>query len=407
VSELGGASERMALAELNAQELDSLGRATGVEAEALADLSEPDTAFPDTVDEGIREPFDPDKIDVVTRTSVVELLLSRIKNGRIDLQPEFQRHRGIWTPRAKSRLIESLLLRIPLPTLYAAEDEHENWAIVDGIQRLTAIAEFIAPESVGSSPLILRDLEYLTHYDGARFHNLPGRLQTRLREAELVVHLIRLGTPEPVKFNIFARINTGGTPLSAQELRHALIGGPARDRLRAWAEMPEFLTVTLGSIKSERMADREMVLRFVAFQLLGPEAYLSDDFDEFLRRAMRKLNDLRSDEVEALGEDFRRALTTSHGIFGSYAFRKRTLGDLGRRNPINKALFEVVTVTLARLAQPDLHRVLDAAESVKEGFLELMDDYTFLASISVGTGQISHVRYRFRTFQKMIEGALR
>jgi hypothetical protein len=291
VSEPDDASGCMALAEPNAQELDSLGRATGVESEALADPSTPEVAFPSEVNDGIREPFDPDKIDVVTRTPVVELLLSRIKNGRIDLQPEFQRHRGIWTPRAKSRLVESLLLRIPLPTLYAAEDEDENWAIVDGIQRLTAIAEFIEPDSVGSSPLVLRDLEYLIHFNGARFRDLPGRLQTRLRESELVVHLIRLGTPEPVKFNIFARINTGGTPLSSQELRHALIGGPARDYLRAWAELPEFLATTSGSIKSERMADREMVLRFVAFELLGPEQYRSDDFDEFLRRAMRKLNE--------------------------------------------------------------------------------------------------------------------
>jgi hypothetical protein len=85
----------------------------------------------------------------------------------------------------------------------------------------------------------------------------------------------------------------------------------------------------------------------------------------------------------------------------------RTLGDLDRRNPINKAIFEIVTVTLARLALPDLYRVLEAAPKVQDGFLELMGDYVFLSAISVATGQISHVRYRFDTFRKMIEGVLR
>jgi hypothetical protein len=67
-------------------------------------------------------------------------------------------------------------------------------------------------------PLVLRDLEYLKEYDGSRYQDLPGRLQTRLEETELVVHLIRQGTPEKVMFNIFVRINTGGLPLSRQEL---------------------------------------------------------------------------------------------------------------------------------------------------------------------------------------------
>jgi hypothetical protein len=122
---------------------------------------------------------------------------------------------------------------------------------------------------------------------------------------------------------------------------------------------------------------------------------------------MRKLNGLTSDEVEALGEDFRRSLNSSREIFGSYAFRKRTPGDPDRWNPINKALFEVTTVMLARLERPGLCRILDTSERVKEGFLKLMEDDIFVASISVGTGQASHLRYRFNAFQKMIEAVTR
>ena len=99
----------------------------------------------------IHTPFDPERIDVITRNTTVDLLLSRIRTGRIDLQPDFQRQAGIWKTMAKSRLIESLLLRIPLPTFYAAEGDDEAWAMVDGIQRLTTIAQFIEPEAIGVS----------------------------------------------------------------------------------------------------------------------------------------------------------------------------------------------------------------------------------------------------------------
>ncbi|MFD0395065.1 DUF262 domain-containing protein [Streptomyces nogalater] len=145
----------------------------------------------------------------------------------IDLAPDFQRKAGIWTDGKQSRLIESLLLRIPIPSFYAAENKDGSWAIVDGIQRLTSIARFVEPQTVGADPLELTGLEYLRNFDGAGFADLSGKLQIRLRETEVVVHVIRRGTPEPVMFNVFARINTGGEPLTRQEIRHAHPGtGP-------------------------------------------------------------------------------------------------------------------------------------------------------------------------------------
>ena len=236
-------------------EYDSLGLSTGVEAEEQA--SEP----------LIHDPFDPAKIDVITRTMTVDLLLARIRRGVLDLAPDFQRFAGIWNDVAQSKLIESLLLRIPLPTLYAAESGDESWVVVDGIQRLTAIARFVDPSIVGASPLRLHGVEYLQTYEGATYQQLPGALQTRIDETELIVHLIRAGTPEPVKFNIFARLNTGGTPLTLQELRHALIPGRARTLLKELANGEPFRDATQGSVKPQRMADREMVLRFLAFRL--------------------------------------------------------------------------------------------------------------------------------------------
>lgn len=374
-----------------AQELDSLGQATDVEAEA------DDGAR----DEDINDPFDPEKIDVVTRTPTVDLLLSRIRTKRMHLQPDFQRRAGLWTNKAKSRLIESLLLRIPLPTLYAAEMQDESWVIVDGIQRLTTIAEFVEPTVINTQPLRLTDLEYLKKCEGMLFGDLPGRLQTRLREAELIVHVIRLGTPEAVMFNIFARINTGGLPLSAQELRHAIIPGRARTYLKEWAESPAFLDATGGSIRSDRMADREMVLRFFAFRLVKPEDYASQDFDQFLRDAMKRLNQLPPAEVDRLERDFAIAMVTARDTFGIHAFRKRSPDGVGGRLPVNKALFEAVSVNLAALSERQRQCLVERRDGIDEKFMGLMRDVDFQTAISQGTGNIAKVKRRFQRIEEL------
>lgn len=371
-------------------ELDSLGFSAGVERELPYDDGDL-----------IKEPFDPEKIDVTTRNPTVDLLLARIRRGVLDLQPEFQRMAGIWSEQNQSRLIESMLLRIPLPTFYAAEADDERWIIVDGVQRLTTIARFITPESINENPLRLRKLEYLRQYEGKRFADLPGRLQIRLVETELVLHLIRRGTPEPVMFNIFARINTGGRPLTRQELRHALIPGPARTLLREMAESYEFQQATLGTVSPERMDDREMALRFIAFWLHGPEQY-EPDFDEFLRKAMHEVNRMGSLEVGQLREHFYRALDVAQKIFGEHAFRKLYPGQV-KRSPINKALFEAISVNLARRSDLDLRILYGRRADVINRFATTLMDYPpFERAISAGTGDIGKVRTRFAVIDQML-----
>jgi hypothetical protein len=367
-------------------EYDTDGRSTGVELELY--------------DDSINEPFDPAEIDVQTRVMTVDLLMARLRRGVLDLAADFQRAAGIWSEVNQSKLIESLLLRIPLPTLYAAESGEESWAIVDGIQRLTTIARFIDPEVIGARPLRLRGLEYLRQYEGRVYDELPGSLQTRINETELIVHLIRAGTPEPVKFNIFARINTGGRPLTLQELRHALIPGRARGLLLELARTDEFLLATQHSVSPSRMADREMVLRFLAFRLTAPKDYRRGDLDAFLRQAMRQLNGLPSKEIERLSAEFTQAMLAAHAIFGGYAFRKHFHGQY-RRLPINKALFETVSVNLASRAPKELGRLEGRRDQVQELFMDLMDDVYFQQAISGGTGDVEKVRRRFGVIGNM------
>jgi hypothetical protein len=374
-------------------EVDDEGMSIGVEAER------------ETSDDRIIEPFDPAKIDVITRNTTVNLLLARLRRGALDLSPDFQRLAGIWNFSSQSKLIESLLLRIPLPTLYAAEVDDEKWAIVDGIQRLSTIARFVTPELINSEPLRLRGLEYLKRYQGFTYDELPGSLQTRIDETELIVHLIRSGTPEPVMFNIFARLNTGGRPLTPQELRHALISGRARTFLRDLSRSESFLTATQGSIKPTRMADREMVLRYMAFRLTDPADYRGGDLDAFLRSAMHEISAMPEFRVEDLRQDFNRAMWAAHRIFGIYAFRKH-YSYSSYRLPVNKPLFETESIALARLSDDELNVLQMRSGLVEERFFELMENATFVDAISYATGDVTKLHFRFSAIEQMLEGVL-
>ena len=378
----------------NMEQTDLIGDRIGVEKEVPA---------PDQ--DNIVEPFDPEDIDVVTRSMTVGLLLSRASSGMIDLQPDFQRHWGIWDNKRQSRLIESLLLRIPLPVLYAAENEDERWEIIDGIQRLSTIARFVMPEILKSKKLILSDLEYLKDYVGKDFSGLTPRMQMRLQESELVTHVIRKGTPPEVKFNIFARINTGGVTLSPQELRHAITPGNARSVLEDWSSLNSFLSATDRSVRSTRMDDRELILRFLAFYISGVEEYHQADMDGFLIAAMSIINRFDESRVETLKREFSNVMETSEKIFEKDSFRKKYSKD-SARSPINKALFEIISVNLAKLTE-DQRRILVAKrKEVRHKFIELCRDSSFDTAISQGTGNVRRVRTRFEKMQTMLAEVL-
>jgi hypothetical protein len=351
----------------------------------------------------IVNPFDPEDIDVVTRTPNVNLLLSRLSSDRLDLEPDFQRKSGIWNTQRMSRLIESLLLKIPLPTMYAAESQvgDDRWIIVDGVQRISTIASFVNPHLVPKLNFCkLVGLEYLSEYEGLTYGDLSPRLQTRIQETEFILNLIRRGTPEPVMFNIFARINTGGAPLTRQELRHALTPGEGRVLLKQLAESDSFKVATGGRVRSDRMEDREMILRFIAFYLAGVDSYTrSTDFDGFLTAALKDLSKIGSKRRITIAGAFDRALTTAGQIFGDHAFRKSLPGD-DRRAPINKALFEAELVALARLKAPQQRALAARSPVIQRRFRKLLDDPDFVAAISQGTGDYRKVHLRHNRIRK-------
>ena len=346
-------------------------------------------------DIGITKPFDPTLIDIATKQMSMDTLIRRLREREVDLSPDFQRGE-VWKPTAKSRLIESLLIRIPLPAFYMDATDEDRWLVVDGLQRLSTIRDFVIDGSMR-----LSHLEFLVDFHGFSFDDLPRNYQRRIEETQVTVYLIEKGTPSDVKFNIFKRINTGGLPLSAQEIRHALNIGPVTTFLKNLVALPEFQDSSAKSVSDKRMAARECALRFIAFTLTPPHEYKAADFDAFLSDAMATLN-AKSDAARAdLEGRFRRALTASDEIFGDAAFRKP-----GRKNksPVNKALFEVWTVSMDRLSDQQIAQLYRARGSVVQEIDDFMrEDSEFMNAISQGTGDLQRIRFRFSRFLEVLE----
>ena len=280
-------------------ETDIVDNGTGVEVE--------DTSS----EEKITEPFDPVSIlGVDTRPMTIDLLRLRIEYQELDLAPGFQRKGGIWKDEAQSRLIKSMLIRIPLPAFYMDATNDEKWLVVDGLQRLTTLKRFMIEKD-----LRLQGLEFLTHLNGKTYDELPRNYQRRIAETQVTVYLIEKGTPDGVKFNIFKRINTGGLPLSAQEICHALNQGEATKLLAQLAESGDFKRAVDNGIRDDRMADRECVLRYLAFTI-APYTTFTKDFDSFLNKAMADINKMSAQEREYLRHQFERTMIIARNLLG-------------------------------------------------------------------------------------------
>ncbi len=355
-------------------------------------------------DESIVQPLDPELIRVETRPMTIDLLLQRIKYDQLNLTPDFQRKDGIWNTRTKSRLIESILIRIPLPAFYMDATDEDQWVVIDGLQRLTTLKMF-----VNDKTLKLNELEFLTHLHNKTFNELPRNLQRRIIETQVTVYLIEKGTPPAVKFNIFKRINTGGLPLSLQEIRHALNIGKSTELLKKLADSTEFKHATADRNFSQRMADREFILRFLAFIIHPYTEYKATDFDSFLSDVMAEINNMSDQEIKSLELKFNKAMTAAYNIFGNDAFRKCSRPN-APRSPLNKALFESWSVNLSKLSDEQIQTLINRRDQLKEGFMRLMNDREveprFESSISQGTGDTRKVKRRFSAIEQLIQEVL-
>ncbi len=345
------------------------------------------------------KPFDPTKINIETKTPSLDTLINRIQSKSVAMNTEeyFQRKDDLWDVVKQSRLIESILIRFPLPAFFFDATKESNWLIVDGLQRLSSIRNFCVTKT-----LKLTKLEFLSQLEGFGWDDLEEDLQRLIKETQVVIYKIMPGTPTDVKFNIFKRINTGGLILEPQEIRHALFQGTPAIFISELAKNKAFIDATGARIKTHRMLDRDFANRFLAFYLFGAEDY-QPDLDTFMSKAMAMLNTLTSEQLDKIKNDFTKAMELSILIFEDEAFRK-VRGSYQRKPPINKALFDAIAAQFARISDSERKALQYNGTKFKESLKEkLANDEKFFSSVTSSTGDKGKVQYRHGEILKLIQ----
>lgn len=351
-------------------------------------------------EEYISHPFNPNEIEMETPPFTVGFLMDKMLHDEINMNTDFQREGNLWTEEKQSRLIESILLGLPLPAFYF-DTMNKPWDIIDGLQRCCSIENFCVKKT-----LKLTGLEFLakkdgkTYLEGAGFDDLDRTLQRSIIMRPITVHLIKKAH-KSIRFILFKRLNTGGLELTAQEIRNAVYQGKPADTIKKLAKLNEFRQATGWRIPTNRMQDRDFVSRFIAFYLVGYTNY-QPGLDDFINFSMELLENT---DIEVLETDFKRALNLAFTIFGDDAFRKRTHKD-DRRRPINKAYFEVITVLFAKLTSLKQDELLKNKRILKSNLIRLMQSDRYSNSLSAGTGTRDSVNIRFSWFETVLNKSI-
>lgn len=244
----------------------------------------------------------------------------------INLNPDFQRT-VVWRVEQKSKFIESAILNIPLPPIYFKRDENNNLVIVDGLQRTTSLREFFDGKYKLTGLKILRKLEGL---DYRALEEKYPQFATKLEDKQLQVYTMSPSVKMEIVYDIFERINTGGTKLERQEIRNCIYSGKATRLLKTIAASAEFRNAIDNGIMPLRMKDREAVLRCLAFVLQDYRTDYMGSMDEFLNRTMRLLNKKSDAEVEQIQQHALDTFVRTFELYQRANFRIPTNCTRGR-----------------------------------------------------------------------------
>lgn len=371
----------------------------------LTDAASPDE--PDETIEGLdfsgeRDRFYPlEDIMVRSETRTVGEVVRRIEAGRYVMDPDFQRD-FVWSPEQQSKLIESCVMRIPLPVLYVAEGEDGRITVVDGLQRLSTFVRFLSGELKLTGFVDERRLDgkRIEHpLDGKRFADLPVQIQERIEDTQLILYILDKDAPDAVRLDIFDRVN-GGVKLSHQQMRNALHNGPATRWLARMAKSSEFLSVTDRKLSTKIMRDREAINRFAAFHVLGWQNY-NGDMDAFLADALKSINRWSEDQISRLSDDFLKSMRLNQKLFQRHAFRKSLmeLDEAASRSVINISMYDTFSVYFAAM---DEYRVGEDTAKLRRRLADLLRDESFNSAITFSTNSTVQVRTRFRLMENAL-----
>lgn len=344
----------------------------------------------DTLDDdsGSIYPYDPTKSDIDIREepqTVYELVNRKWERGLIKM-PDFQR-KFVWKLEQQSLFIESVLLNFPLPPLYINKDAKGNYLIVDGLQRITTLRRFLMDE------FRLKDLKAFPNLNNKNFSelkNLDLDYQSKIEDKKLLVYLIQPSVPLSMVYDIFNRINTGGTQLARQEIRNCIYLGKSTDFLQKLASNDLFKTAIDYGISDNRAKDQEAILRFLSFQIFDYKLDYKNSMNDFVENTMKFINSNSSEsDLKNLERKFNKAMKYTFSFFEKKNFRIPTKETRGR---INIAIFETVAGFFAAKEEGFLEK---NEKQIKANFSLLLNDSEYMDSVRFSTGDSRRVAVRF------------
>ncbi|QKF65506.1 DUF262 domain-containing protein [Campylobacter corcagiensis] len=316
--------------------------------------------------------------------------------GNIVLNPDFQRDDKRWGDNQKSELIESILMGIPLPVIYFFQDKDGKNQVVDGRQRLTCIAEFL------DDKFQLKKLKIIPDVNGKKFSELEPILQNKIEDYQLEIYTILPPTPEKVKFNIFDRLNRGGTKLNNQEMRNALYQGTSTKLIKELSELESFKIATDNSLNPITMKDRYLILRFISFYFLKKnqlcDIEYGSDIDEFLANAMKCINKQNYDFYKEFINQFDKVMTYISKNYGDCVFRFESKDGSDRKRPINMGLFEVITYMFFIAMEKNIKIDIEKLKKLKKYEFDKPERFTY------GIDSKDNIKFRFNTIDNFLKG---
>ncbi len=326
----------------------------------------------------------------------------RFEAGDLVLDPLFQR-RKVWEDARSSRLIESVILEVPLPIFYLAEGRDGKEEVIDGQQRLSAFFRFL------HNAYPLTGLKALRHLNGKYFKDLDKPTQRLVRDSSIRTILFRKESDEELRFEIFERLNTGAVPLNRQELRNCVYRGPYNQLLVELAGDPDYMWLMGLKGAEKRMRDVEYVLRFAAFYHATYLKY-KPPMAHFLDEDMRKFQHASGQEQEELRVAFKTAVTLVRSLLGQNAFRRfyrgtdKTPDGRWEAKKFNASLYDIL---MWSFAGKDKNQVMANLDAIREALIALMtEDQSFIEAIELSTSAVRMVQTRFDTWRQALDAIL-
>lgn len=362
-------------------------------AEPLKDIIEldKDTELEDGKVDGGLYPYDPayENIEIGEDPFSIFEYLRQLEKGKIKIQPDFQRNQ-VWKDEQKSRFIESIILNFPLPPIYLNETRESTYIVIDGLQRSTALKQFYKGE------FALQGLEALPKYNGDKFKDLPEILQSKFEDKKLTVFVLKPSTPMVVIYDLFNRINTGGTQLNRQEVRNCIFIGKSTELLKELSEEDYFKEAIDYGVKNTRMKDRELVLRYLAFRWFDFKNEYTGDMSDFVETAMKKINKLDDSKITEMRDDFELVMLLSTDIWGDTNFRIPTEYT---RGTINTAIFETVCNYLSSKPETFIEK---NKKIIKKNYSLLINNPIYFEAVTKSTGNKAKVLERFKLAHEIL-----